>query len=168
LSPSNVGGLTVKWSVTTHGDVSATPAVDADTVYVPDWAGYIYAVNRLNGVVKWTVKLSDVTGVPFDKARATPAVTDDAIIFGTQGSILVPGGAPGGKIVAPVQWRGSLRRTRIPLPSSLRLPLCSMDASTSVSHLKRKRSPPSAFNFWKRNIVSVVILGGFDSHGHNG
>src|SRR6188508_2453589 len=69
LSPSNVGGLTVKWSVTTHGDVSATPAVDADTVYVPDWAGYIYAVNRLNGVVKWTVKLSDITGVPFDKAR---------------------------------------------------------------------------------------------------
>jgi polyvinyl alcohol dehydrogenase (cytochrome) len=108
LSPSNVGRLTVKWSVTTHGDVSATPAVDADTVYVPDWAGYIYAVNRLNGVVKWTVKLSDITGVPFDKARATPAVTDDTIIFGTQGSILVPGGAPGGKIVALKKATGAV------------------------------------------------------------
>ena len=39
LSVSNVGGLAVKWALTTAGDVSATPAVDADTVYVPDWAG---------------------------------------------------------------------------------------------------------------------------------
>jgi polyvinyl alcohol dehydrogenase (cytochrome) len=108
LTPSNVGNLTVKWSVTTHGDVSATPAVDVDTVYVPDWAGYIYAVNRVTGAVKWSVKLSDITGVPFDKARATPAVTDDKIIFGTQGSILVPGGAPGGKIVALKKATGAV------------------------------------------------------------
>src|SRR5678815_1234233 len=43
LSPANVSSLQVKWTVTTHGDVSATPAVDGDMVYVPDWAGYIYA-----------------------------------------------------------------------------------------------------------------------------
>ena len=36
LSVGNVGGLTVKWSLTTASDVSATPAVDSDTVYVPD------------------------------------------------------------------------------------------------------------------------------------
>jgi polyvinyl alcohol dehydrogenase (cytochrome) len=99
LSVANVGGLQVKWSVTTHGDVSATPAVDGDTVYVPDWAGYVYAIDKLTGAVKWTVKLADITGVPGDKARVTPAVTDDQIIFGTQGAILA-GGGPGGKIVA--------------------------------------------------------------------
>lgn len=108
LTPSNVGNLTVRWSLTTHGDVSATPAVDGDTVYVPDWAGYIYAVNRVSGAVKWSVKLADITGVPFDKARATPAVTDDKIIVGTQGSILVPGGGPGGKIVALKKATGAV------------------------------------------------------------
>jgi polyvinyl alcohol dehydrogenase (cytochrome) len=99
LSAANVSSLQVKWAVTTHGDVSATPAVDADTVYVPDWGGYIYAVNKLTGVVKWSVKLSDITGVPGDKARTTPAVTDDQIIFGTQGAIF-GGGGSGGRVVA--------------------------------------------------------------------
>jgi polyvinyl alcohol dehydrogenase (cytochrome) len=99
LSPANVSGLAVKWALTTHGDVSATPAVDVDTVYVPDWAGYVYAVSKLTGVVKWSVKLSDITGVAGDKARATPAITDDKIIFGTQGAILAGGGS-GGKVVA--------------------------------------------------------------------
>ena len=39
LGPANVGSLSVKWAFTTGGDVSATPAVDDDRVYVPDWAG---------------------------------------------------------------------------------------------------------------------------------
>jgi polyvinyl alcohol dehydrogenase (cytochrome) len=108
LTPANVSRLEVKWALTTHGDVSATPAVDSDTVYVPDWAGYVYAVNRATGAVKWTVKLSDITGVPFDKARVTPAITDDKIIFGTQGSIFVPGGASGGKIVALKKATGAV------------------------------------------------------------
>jgi polyvinyl alcohol dehydrogenase (cytochrome) len=100
LSAANVNKLAVKWAVTTDGDVSATPAVDSDTVYFPDWGGYVSAVNKLTGALKWKTKLSNITGVPFDKSRSTPAVTDDKIIFGTQGSILVPGGGPGGKIVA--------------------------------------------------------------------
>jgi polyvinyl alcohol dehydrogenase (cytochrome) len=100
LTTANVDKLGVKWAVTTEGDVSATPAVDSDTVYFPDWAGNIYAVARETGAVKWKVKVPDITGVPFDKARATPVVTDDKIIVGTQGSILVPGGGPGGKIIA--------------------------------------------------------------------
>jgi polyvinyl alcohol dehydrogenase (cytochrome) len=99
LTPANVSGLTVKWAFTTNGDVSATPAVDADTVYVPDWAGYVYAVDKRTGTLKWQVKLSDITGVQFDKARSTPAVTEDKIIFGTQGAIFA-GTGPGAKVVA--------------------------------------------------------------------
>ncbi|MFN2140555.1 MAG: PQQ-binding-like beta-propeller repeat protein, partial [Candidatus Promineifilaceae bacterium] len=47
LSVSNVGDLAVKWVLETGDDVSATPAVDGDTVYVPDWAGNLYAVDKL-------------------------------------------------------------------------------------------------------------------------
>ena len=53
----DVGGLQVKWQVTTAGDVSATPAVDGDTVYAPDWAGNLYAVDRKTGAVKWTASI---------------------------------------------------------------------------------------------------------------
>ncbi len=50
LSVANVGGLQREVAGTTAGDVSATPAVDANTVYVPDWAGNLYAVDRQTGV----------------------------------------------------------------------------------------------------------------------
>ena len=107
LSAANVNKLAVKWAVTTDGDVSATPAVDSDTVYFPDWGGYVSAVNKLTGALKWKTKLSTITGVPFDKSRSTPAVTDDQIIFGTQGAILA-GGGPGGKVVALKKATGAV------------------------------------------------------------
>jgi polyvinyl alcohol dehydrogenase (cytochrome) len=108
LSPASVGQLTVKWALTTGGDVSATPAVDAGTVYVPDWAGNLYAVDKLTGAVKWTASIPAATGVPFDKARVTPAVTADKVIVGTQGSIFVPGGGPGGNVLAFDKATGAL------------------------------------------------------------
>jgi polyvinyl alcohol dehydrogenase (cytochrome) len=85
LSVSNVNNLVPKWVLTTGGDVSAIPAVDADTVYAPDWAGNLYAVDKLNGAVKWQVSIPAVSGVPGDKSRNTPAVTEDKVVVGTQG-----------------------------------------------------------------------------------
>ena len=108
LSVSNVSTLTPKWVFTTGGDVSATPAVDADTVYFPDWAGNLYAVDKLTGAQKWQVSIADASGVPFDKASATPAVTADKVIIGTQGSVFVPGGGPGGKVLAFNKFTGAL------------------------------------------------------------
>lgn len=108
LGVGNVSQLGVKWALTTGGDVSATPAVDADTVYVPDWAGNLYAVDKLSGAVKWTASIPAATGVPFDKARTTPAVTADKVIVGTQGSIFVPGGGPGGVVLAFDKLTGAL------------------------------------------------------------
>ena len=112
LSPANVGSLTVKWALTTASDVSATPAVDADTVYVPDWAGNLYAVDKATGAIKWTASIPAATGVFLDKARATPAVTGDKVIVGTQGSILttlfgLPGG-PGANVLAFDKATGAL------------------------------------------------------------
>jgi len=107
ISAANVGQLAPKWTYTTAGDVSATPAVDDTTVYVPDWAGYLYAIDRTTGQLRWQVSIASVTGVLFDKARATPAVTDDKVIIGTQGSILF-GGGPGGKVLAFNKFTGAL------------------------------------------------------------
>ena len=103
LSASNVSSLTPKWVLETAGDVSATPAVDADSVYFPDWAGNLYAVDKSNGQVKWVASIPALTGVPGDKARATPAVTEDKVIVGTQGPF---GG--GGLVLAFNKFSGEL------------------------------------------------------------
>lgn len=107
LSVGNVGGLTVKWSLTTASDVSATPAVDSDTVYVPDWAGLLYAVDKATGAVKWQTSIPGATGVFLDKARVTPTVTEDKVIVGTQGGILF-GGGPGARMLAFNKFTGQL------------------------------------------------------------
>ena len=46
ISPENVLRLAVKWVFQTAGDVSATPAVDRENVYFPDWGGTLYALDR--------------------------------------------------------------------------------------------------------------------------
>ena len=46
ISPANVQDLKPKWVFTTGGDVSATPTVDGDAVYFPDWGGNLFAVNK--------------------------------------------------------------------------------------------------------------------------
>lgn len=84
IGAGNAGDLAVKWAFTTGGDVSATPAVDESKVYVPDWAGNLYAVNRATGAQVWSKQVSDYTGVPGDLARVTPAVAGNRLILGNQ------------------------------------------------------------------------------------
>ncbi|WP_404392926.1 PQQ-binding-like beta-propeller repeat protein [Humibacillus xanthopallidus] len=103
ISPSTVTGLEKKWELTTGGDVSATPAVDGQRVYVPDWAGNLYAVDRATGAVVWQKKVSDYTGVPGDKARVTPAFSETALVLGNQGPF---GG--GGAVMAVSKDTGAL------------------------------------------------------------
>ena len=103
ISPSTVAGLTTKWVLTTGGDVSATPAADGTQVYFPDWAGNLYAVNKATGAVAWKKTITSYTGVPGDKARATPAFSDTALVIGTQGPF---GG--GGAIIAVDKLSGAL------------------------------------------------------------
>jgi polyvinyl alcohol dehydrogenase (cytochrome) len=109
LSSSNVAALEKKWAFTTGGDVSATPAVDGDTVYFPDRAGNLYAVDKLTGQQRWRSSVGAASGVPGDYARATPALAGNKVIVGTQGPF---GG--GGKVLAfhkdtgAVLWRTTL------------------------------------------------------------
>jgi polyvinyl alcohol dehydrogenase (cytochrome) len=109
LTVNNVSGLAKKWEFTTVGDVSATPAVYDGTVYVPDWAGNLYAINAKTGAQVWKSSISAASGIPLDKSRATPTVTDSLVIVGTQGSILAgPAGGPGGKVLAFSRATGQL------------------------------------------------------------
>lgn len=95
IGVGNVAQLGVKWAFTTGGDVSATPAVDGSMVYAPDWAGNLYAVDRSTGLQVWKTTISAASGVPGDKARATPVISGNKVIIGTQGPF---GG--GGKMLA--------------------------------------------------------------------
>lgn len=103
ISPATVADLTVNWVLTTGGDVSATPAVDGQHVYVPDWAGNLYAVDRKTGAVEWSRTIASYTGIPGDKARATPAIDNDVLVIGNQGPL---GG--GGRVLGIDKQTGDL------------------------------------------------------------
>ena len=82
ISPANVKGLKPKWVFTTGGDVSATPTVDGDAVYFPDWSGNLFAVKKDSGRLVWSRKISDYDGVPGAISRVSPAVDHDQLIIG--------------------------------------------------------------------------------------
>src|ERR1700676_826638 len=63
ISPANVKDLNPKWVFTTGGDVSATPTVDGDAVYFPDWGGNLFAVEKETGRLIWSHKISEYDGV---------------------------------------------------------------------------------------------------------
>src|SRR5258706_2816713 len=59
ISPTNVQNLKTKWVFTTGGDVSATPTVDGDAVYFPEWAGNLFAVEKNSGRLICGAKISE-------------------------------------------------------------------------------------------------------------
>jgi polyvinyl alcohol dehydrogenase (cytochrome) len=82
ISPANVKELNPKWVFTTGGDVSATPTVDGDAVYFPDWGGNLFAVNKKSGSLIWSHKISDYNGVDGAISRVSPAVDGDQLFIG--------------------------------------------------------------------------------------
>ena len=95
IGVDTVAGLQVRWVADTEGDISATPAVDESSVYVPDWSGRLYAFNRHTGQVRWSRTIASLTGVETgctpglspgtNFARATPAIAGEFLILGDQG-----------------------------------------------------------------------------------
>ena len=82
ISPTNVQNLKTKWVFTTGGDVSATPTVDGDAVYFPDWGGNLFAVEKNSGSLIWSHKISEYDGVDGAISRVSPAVAGDQVIIG--------------------------------------------------------------------------------------
>lgn len=83
ISPQTAPNLYVKWVFTAEGDVSATPAVDGDAVYFPDWGGWLHKVNANTGARIWSRNLGDLTGVAGSISRNTPALKDNRLYLGT-------------------------------------------------------------------------------------
>ena len=82
INPVNVNGLTPKWVFTTGGDVSATPTVDGNAVYFPDWGGNLFAVEKDSGRLIWSHKISEYDGVEGAISRVSPAVDGNQVIIG--------------------------------------------------------------------------------------
>lgn len=106
ISPANVSRLTPRWTLTTAGAISATPAVDGGVVYVPDYGGKLWAVEASSGRVLWSKSISDYTGLSGDQSRVSPAVYGNDIILG-DGWIVSPNEA-GAKVFAVNRRTGAL------------------------------------------------------------
>jgi polyvinyl alcohol dehydrogenase (cytochrome) len=111
ITADNAGKLATKWTFTTHGDVSATPAVVNGAVYFPDWGGYINKVNAANGAFIWQKKLSDYgyNSAADLVSRTAPAVVGNVLYIGDQGGgSSIPGGAQPGRVLAIDAGNGDL------------------------------------------------------------
>jgi polyvinyl alcohol dehydrogenase (cytochrome) len=84
LGPGNAGRLAPRWVFTTHGNVSATPSVQGDALYVPDWGGYLFKINAHTGKQVWAHQISEYDGIPGALSRTTPAIADEKLIIGDQ------------------------------------------------------------------------------------
>ena len=84
ITPARVDRLDVKWVARLQGDISATPAVDSESVYVTDMAGWIYRIDRNSGDIIWRNPVARYTDVAGDLARTTPAIAGPYLILGTQ------------------------------------------------------------------------------------
>jgi polyvinyl alcohol dehydrogenase (cytochrome) len=82
ISPANVSSLGVKWVFNTGGDISATPTVAGDAVFVPDWAGNLFAVNKHTGQLIWSHKIADYDGFSGAFSRTSPAIHGKDVIIG--------------------------------------------------------------------------------------
>ncbi len=66
------------WKVKPGGPMRATPAVTADTVYVGDRAGTLFALNRADGATRWSKTLKG-------QLLVTPLVVGDLVIVAPYG-----------------------------------------------------------------------------------
>jgi polyvinyl alcohol dehydrogenase (cytochrome) len=82
ITPSTVHSLAVKWVFTTGGDVSATPTISGDAVYVPDWAGNIFAVRKDTGQLMWMHQISEYNRIAGSIARVSPTIHGGDLIIG--------------------------------------------------------------------------------------
>jgi polyvinyl alcohol dehydrogenase (cytochrome) len=97
ISVANAAQLKPKWVAELKGDISATPTVADNTVYIPDWGGYLSALDAKTGAVKWQKKVSDYVGFATYFSRTAPAIHGNSLIIGfnnrhSHGGLLNPGG----------------------------------------------------------------------------
>ena len=82
INASNVNTLATKWVFTTGKDVSATPTVVDNVVYVPDWSGHLYAIDAETGKAIWSHQIAEYDGVSDSISRVSPAFYNNELIIG--------------------------------------------------------------------------------------
>ena len=95
ISPRNVNLLAARWTLTTAGDVSATPAVSRESnrrgkgrghsdlvLYFPDWGGTLWKVEAETGTVLWSRQISEYNGIPGSISRTSPALSHGLVLIG--------------------------------------------------------------------------------------
>lgn len=85
ISPATAPQLVVKWRFRTGNDISATPTIEGNDLYVTDWGGYVYKLDRLTGKRVWRKSMPDYTGNRKSFSRSSPAIGDSLIVVGDRG-----------------------------------------------------------------------------------
>jgi polyvinyl alcohol dehydrogenase (cytochrome) len=106
LGSANAASLVPKWIFTTGGDVSATPTVGTTAVFVPDFAGNLFAINLATGAELWSHQISEYDGYAGAITRVSPALYGNSIIIGDSQSTGVPHN--GANVIAVNQQTGAL------------------------------------------------------------
>lgn len=104
ITASNVNTLATKWVFITGGDVSATPTVVNNVVYVPDWSGHLYAIDAGSGKALWSHQIAEYDGVSGAVSRTSPAFYNNELIIGD----LIKGSHDGASIMALSAATGDL------------------------------------------------------------
>jgi len=82
IGPANASQLVLKWTATTAGDVSATPAVVDGAVYFGDFGGMLWKLDAATGHVIWSHQVPDYTGHAGDYARTSPSLAGNTLVVG--------------------------------------------------------------------------------------
>src|SRR4051794_9403136 len=100
ISTATAAQLVPKWVATTGGNVSATPAVDGNAVYVPDWGGNLFRFNAATGRVVWQHQISEYNGIAGSVSRTGPALDGDSVFIGSQkgGDLIAVSAKTGAKL----------------------------------------------------------------------
>jgi len=119
LDPRNIPGLKLNWTFTAAGNITGTPAVDGNVLYVTDWGGMLSKVDRHSGALIWQQSLSTYTGNSHSLHRGSPAVSDDGstVVIGDYGDFISPG--IGASVMAVDSNTGALRWRTIVDPHPL-------------------------------------------------
>lgn len=84
ISPKTAPKLNKKWTLSTGGVVTTTPAIAGGVIYFPTWSGELFAVNERSGSIVWQKNLTQLLGVAtLYIARHTPVVDDKYLLVGS-------------------------------------------------------------------------------------
>ncbi len=157
--------LALQWATALGGDISATPAVVDGVAYVPDWGGYLSAVDTATGNVIWQKSVSTladaagpmvvdntgtaVLGTGPVVSRTSPAVSGDAVVIGTQAMMSAASGVERGHSSSPstrvtATFCGATSSTTIRCRSTQRPRRSTTASSTSASPPSKRTASTAA------------------------